>query len=235
MKFKIIRSEGFCSLRLTIAPNEIIKAESDALVLRDETIEVAASIDGGIVSGMMRRLGKESIFMQHISTRDGQSGNVLLSPKKIGDVFPLELTQNHGRYYLHKDGFLAAEKNVEVHTHTQSVIKSIFSKEGMFILEITGQGLVWVEGFGRIFEYNLGEGEQVIVNNEHLVAWESHMDYQIIKSGKGILSSVLSGGGLACKVKGPGKLLVQSHSRNKYIDWIITNMKFPKGKSQDTR
>ena len=48
----------------------------------------------------------------------------------------------------------------------------------------------------------LGNGEQHIVDNGHLVAW--NCNYAIEKAGGGGMSAMKSGEGLVCRFTGPG-------------------------------
>ena len=62
-------------------------------------------------------------------------------------------------------------------------IKSaIFGGEGLFVLQVTGTGLLLVASFGAIHRKQLGYGERYVVDTGHLVAWEGHMPYELRKA-----------------------------------------------------
>lgn len=75
------------------------------------------------------------------------------------------------------------------------------------------------------------EGEKYIVDNGHLVAWNTKYVMERVASG-GIISGFASGEGLVCKFTGPGTVFIQtrnavslvfllisqSEARKKYLD-----------------
>ena len=55
------------------------------------------------------------------------------------------------------------------------------------------------------------EGEKYIVDNGHLVAWNTKYILERIASG-GIISGLASGEGLVCKFTGPGTVFIQTRN-----------------------
>lgn len=55
------------------------------------------------------------------------------------------------------------------------------------------------------------EGERYIVDNGHLVAWNTKYVLERVASG-GIVSSLASGEGLVCKFTGPGTVFLQTRN-----------------------
>ena len=83
----------------------------------------------------------------------------------------------------------------------------------MFLLQISGAGLLLVSSFGAIHRRTLRPGEQYVVDTGHLVAWEGHMQYNIRKAAKsGYLRSFLSGEGMVAEFTGPGEILIQTRN-----------------------
>ena len=96
------------------------------------------------------------------------------------------------------------QKGVEINTAMQNLTQGLFSREGFFVLGVKGKGTVFLSSFGAIHAVNLAEGEEVIIDNGHLVAWPDHMKYKIEKASNGWISSMMSGECLVCRFKGPG-------------------------------
>jgi uncharacterized protein (AIM24 family) len=67
-------------------------------------------------------------------------------------------------------------------------------------------GRLFVSSFGMIHPLTLTGGEEILIDNQHLVAWPENMDYQIEKAASGWISSFTSGEGLVCRFRGPGKV-----------------------------
>jgi uncharacterized protein (AIM24 family) len=99
-------------------------------------------------------------------------------------------------------------------------MKGLFSKAGFFVVKISGTGLVFISSFGAIHPINLAPGEQIIIDNGHLVAWPDYMQYSIEKAAKGWISSWTSGESLVCRFTGPGTVLIQTRNPNSFKAWI---------------
>ena len=53
----------------------------------------------------------------------------------------------------------------------------MFSGEGFFVNRISGVGILFVTSLGAIVQRSLKQGEQWIVDNGHLVAWNCSIYY----------------------------------------------------------
>jgi uncharacterized protein (AIM24 family) len=64
------------------------------------------------------------------------------------------------------------------------------------------------------------EGEKYIVDNGHLIAWNTKYVLERVASG-GIISGLASGEGLVCKFTGPGTVFMQTRNqvRNALDTW----------------
>jgi len=71
-----------------------------------------------------------------------------------------------------------------------------------------------INAFGAIETLDL-DGE-LIVDTGHLVAFDDGIDYSIDKAGGGWIQSFLSGEGLVLRMRGRGKLYIQSRNPNEF-------------------
>lgn len=92
-------------------------------------------------------------------------------------------------------------------TKTQSLGKAMFSGEGLFLHKFTGRGTVFVMSLGAIIQRQLRQGEELIVDNGHLVAW--NCSYAIERAGGSLSSSMHTSEGLVCRFTGPGTIYLQ--------------------------
>lgn len=218
MKYEVLYQGAFAMLKVVLEPGDSVKAESGAMVSMSPTLELRGTTDGGIMRGLGRMLSGEKFFFQEISAARG-AGEVLLAPASMGDIYALELDGSH-RLLVQKDGFLAGTEGIEVSTKMQNLSRGIFSGEGFFIVEISGRGTVFLSSYGAIHEVRLARGEEIVIDNGHLVAWPDHMQYNIEKSSKGWFSSVTSGEVLVCRFRGEGVVLIQSRNPAGFGNWI---------------
>lgn len=219
MKHEILYQHSFPVVKCELSQGESIKAESDAMVAMSATLDVTGSTGGGIVGGLARKfLTGESFFFQRITASRG-AGSVLLGHSAPGGIADIMLDGQHG-LRVQKNGFLAAEESVEIDTAMQNLSKGLFSRTGFFVLNVHGKGVVFVSCFGAIHTINLEAGEEVIIDNGHLVAWPDYMDYTVEKASSGWFSSIASGEGLVCRFRGPGTILIQTRNPEAFSSWL---------------
>lgn len=73
--------------------------------------------------------------------------------------------------------------------------------------------------------WQLVENEKYIVDNGHLVAWNTKYVMERVASG-GIISGFASGEGLVCKFTGPGTVFIQTRNAVSLFIPFILNSKF---------
>ncbi|EGO61436.1 hypothetical protein NEUTE1DRAFT_120406 [Neurospora tetrasperma FGSC 2508] len=137
-------------------------------------------------------------------------GELLLAPAMLGDITSLRLDGSQTWSVSH-DGYLASTQNVTKDYKRQGLGKAMFSGEGLWVYKISGTGLLWLTSFGAIVRKDLADGEKYIVDNGHLVAWNTKYILERVASG-GLLSGFASGEGLVCKFTGPGTIFIQTRN-----------------------
>ncbi|KAJ2901699.1 hypothetical protein MKZ38_001509 [Zalerion maritima] len=145
-------------------------------------------------------------------------GELLLGPAMLGDVTPIRLSGKE-TWSVGQDAFVACTQGVVKDFKRQSLGKAIFSGEGWWVYKIQGVGLLWITSFGAIIRKDLQDGEQYIVDNGHLVAWNTKYIMERIASG-GIISGMASGEGLVCKFTGPGTVYIQTRNAKSFAAYI---------------
>ena len=179
------------------------------------TIDVEGRMDGGILRGLARKfLSGESLFFQELIARRG-AGKVIFGQSKIGGILDVELDGSYG-LTIQKDGFLASTQGIDIDTKMQNLTRGLLSGEGFFVLNATGRGTIFIASYGVIHPINLDNGEEVIIDNGHLVAWPDYMDYKIERASNGWISSLTSGEGVVCRFRGPGIVLIQTRNPNNF-------------------
>ncbi len=118
---------------------------------------------------------------------------------------------NNQTFMVQSSSYLAGDTSLVVDTKFGGA-KSFFGGEGLFVLQISGAGLLLVSSFGAIHRKNLRLGERYVVDTGHLVAWEGHMQYSLRKAASGFFKSFLSGEGMVAEFSGPGEILIQTRN-----------------------
>lgn len=205
-------------LKVNIPNGMSIKAESGAMVTMSSSMDVDGKLEGGLLGGIGRMFSGEKFFFQTLKAARGD-GEVLLAPSMIGDLEAIELDGTTS-YMVQKDGFFAGSESLTVSTQMQNLAKGLFSGEGFFVLNISGKGVLFVSSFGAIHPIELQHGEEIIIDNQHLVAWPENMNFSIEKASSGWISSLTSGEALVCRFRGPGKLFIQTRNSDGFAHWI---------------
>ncbi len=218
MKYEILYGNAFPIIKLYLQQGERIKAESDAMVSMSTTIDLDGKLEGGILKGFGRMLAGEKFFFQTLVANRGP-GEAILASSVPGGIIDVELDGSYG-LSVQKDGFLAASDSISVDTQMQNLTRGLFSGEGFFILNVKGKGTVFLNSYGAIHPINLEAGEEVIIDNAHLVAWPDYMQYTIEKASAGWISSWTSGEGLVCRFRGPGTVLIQTRNPKGFGSWV---------------
>lgn len=205
-----IKHQGAFALAVVnLQSEQTIAAEAGAMVSMSANVDLHSELKGGVFGALKRTVGGESAFVSTFTARGGP-GEVTFAPGVPGDVAGIEM-QNQA-FMVQSSSYLAGDISLVVDTKFGGA-KSFFGGEGLFVLQISGSGLLLVASFGAIHRRTLRPGEQYVVDTGHLVAWEGHMQYNLRKAAKsGYLRSMLSGEGMVAEFTGPGEILIQTRN-----------------------
>jgi uncharacterized protein (TIGR00266 family) len=186
-----------------------ISAEAGAMVSMSSNVDLNSQMKGGVFGALKRAVGGESAFVSTFTAKGGP-GEVTLAPGAPGDIAGIEM-QNQA-FKVQSSSYLAGDTSLQVDTKFGGA-KAFLGGEGLFVLEVSGTGLLLVSSFGAIFRRVLRPGEQYVIDTGHLVAWEGHMQYNLKKAASsGFFRSMMSGEGLVAEFSGPGEILIQTRN-----------------------
>lgn len=207
--WEIQHQGAFALAVVNLQGEQAISAEAGAMVSMSANIDLNSEMKGGLLGGLKRMVGGESAFVSTFTARGG-AGEVTLAPGMPGDVAGIEM-QNQ-TFLVQSSSYLAGDTSLQVETKFGGA-KSWLGGEGLFLLQVSGTGLLLVSSFGAIHRKTLRPGERYVVDTGHLVAWEGHMQYQLRKAAKsGFFRSFLSGEGMVAEFAGPGEILIQTRN-----------------------
>jgi uncharacterized protein (TIGR00266 family) len=214
MKYELLYQPSFAVARILLEMGESIRAESGAMVSMSTSVKLESKASGGIGKMFGRMLGGESAFLTTFTAEQG-AGEVLLAPSTPGDIMPLTVT---GPVMVTSGSYLAGDVSLE--TETVASMKSFFGGEGLFMMRISGQGLLLLSAFGAIHAIQLQAGQSYIVDTGHLVAFSDGMGYALKKAAKGLLGSLTSGEGIVAELTGPGTIYIQTRTPSGFASWL---------------
>ena len=210
MNVEILHQPDSAIARVTLESGEELVAEAGCMIAMSGYINASTTLrqgkGGGILGGLKRLVAGESLFLS-VFRSPKAGGEVFLAPKFMGDILLYQVTAIG--LVVQSTSYLASENNVDIELGFQG-LKSIFSGESVFWLNVTGNGGVILSSFGAIYEIDV-DGEY-IVDTGHIVAFEKSLNFEITKAGSSWLGAFLGGEGLVCRFKGQGKIYCQSHN-----------------------
>ncbi|MDX2212413.1 MAG: TIGR00266 family protein [Oculatellaceae cyanobacterium bins.114] len=216
--YTIEHSPAYASLQLQLQANQTVLVESGAMAAMDAWIKMKSKVRGGLMKGLGRMLGGESLFLSEF-TSEGKPGELYVSPGVPGDIQHYYLEGNS--LMVQSSGFVAASPSVEMDTKFQG-FKGFFSGESLFLLKATGRGDIWFSSYGAILEIPVS-GDYV-VDTGYIVAFEDTLNYKVEVLGglsfKSLRTSIFGGEGLVCRFSGTGKLWVQSRQLSSFINFV---------------
>jgi len=218
LHYQLLYPDAFSTLKVYLEHGESIKAESDAMIAMSSTVDVEGKLEGGLLGGIGRMLAGEKFFLQTLAARRGP-GEVMLAQSSPGDIQSVELDGSRA-YILQKDGYLAGTDSLQVSAKVQNLMQGLFSGEGFFILKVSGRGTLFISSYGAIHPIDVPPGAEVVIDNNHLVAWPDGMQYKMEKASSGWISSFTSGEGMVCRFWGPGRVYIQSRNTAGFGSWV---------------
>ena len=141
------------------------------------------------------------------SVSNANDGKLALAPSSPGQVIALELGEK--QYRLNDGAFLALDGSAQYSMKRQSIGRAFFGGQGgLFVMTTEGQGTLLANSFGSIKKLEL-KGDTITIDNAHVVAWSSELDYDIHLEN-GFLQSIGTGEGIVNTFRGTGEIYVQS-------------------------
>lgn len=206
--YEIQHQPSFSLAVIQLQPEQAILAEAGAMVSMSANVELQTEMKGGFFGAIKRAAGGESAFVSTFTARGG-AGEVCFAPGMPGDIAALELSNQ--MFFVQSSSYLAGDSSLAVDTKWGGA-KSFFGGEGLFVLQVSGNGLLLLSSFGAIHRKSLQPGERYVVDTGHLVAWEGTTQYSLRKAAAGFWRSMMSGEGIVSEFIGPGELLIQTRN-----------------------
>ncbi|MBQ6491950.1 MAG: TIGR00266 family protein [Atopobiaceae bacterium] len=202
-----IRGGNFPVVICQLADGEAMRTEGGSMVWMTPNMEMRT--EGGGLGGMFSKaLAGEKMF-QNIYTAHG-AGMITFGSSFPGKVIPIEVGPGKD-WILQKRSFLAAEMGVQLSMHFNKKIGAgLFGGEGFIMQRVSGQGIAFAEIDVELVEYQLGPGQQMIVDTGFVAGFESSVQIDI-QQVKGVKNVLLGGEGLFNTIlTGPGRIWLQT-------------------------
>ena len=216
MEYQLSSTSMAPLVEISLDNNEEIQIESGAMVYHNAAVKLEGKMNSngsGGIGGLLKAAARSVVSGEgfFITTAKGTADNALvaIAPGSIGQI--KELKVGESKWCINDGAFLACDSSVTYNMKKQSVGRAIFGGTGgFFVMETAGNGTMLVNGFGDIVEVDLDGSNPFVVDNFHVVAWESTLAYNI-KAASGMFGFT-TGEGVVNEFTGRGKLLVQTRN-----------------------
>jgi uncharacterized protein (TIGR00266 family) len=208
MEYKIV-GDVMQALQIELRRGEEIYAEAGAMLYMGPGIDLQATMQGGIMKGLMRKfLAGETMFMS-VFRCETATGNLALANPIAGKIFPVQLNGN--TVLAERNAYLAAIGNVDLSVaFTKRFGAGLFGGEGFILQKISGQGLLFLHAGGNMLDFNLAPGETLRVDTGCIVSFADSVSYDIQFVG-GFRNALFGGEGLFyATLTGPGHVVLQT-------------------------
>ncbi|MEL7230666.1 MAG: TIGR00266 family protein [Pseudomonadota bacterium] len=209
-------------VEVELDPGESAIAEAGGMMFKDPDIELSTVFGDGSeqkgsgLFGMLAGAGKrlitgESLFTT-IFTHQGQGkARVAFASPYPGHIIAVKLDEVQGRLICQKDAFLAAAKGVSIGIEFQrKIMTGLFGGDGFIMQKLEGDGWVFVHVGGTTVERTLAPGEELHIDTGCVAAYTGDIDFDVVRAGS-IKSMIFGGEGVFfAKLRGPGKVWIQS-------------------------
>lgn len=150
--------------------------------------------------------------MQVFITEAEGPGQIAFSRDGAGHVFGIHMTEGQG-LHIREHQFLAATDNIEyAYERVKGISNMLLGGTGFFIDKfhcIRGEGILWLHGYGNVFEKILAAGEQIDVEpggwlyKDPSVTMETNV--QSVTTGIFAATNIITN-----RFTGPGRVGIQS-------------------------
>src|SRR5438094_9241689 len=168
---------------VALQPGETLTSEAGAMLFISGDISMDVEMPGGLMGGLRRKLlAGESLFLtRYVANGAGAVG--------ITGAFPGSVRQHE------LEGEIICEKHAYLGHFGEVAIESAFAQrlgmgiggggEGFFLQRLRGKGTVWLHGGGDFLDFDLADGQALVVDTGCMVMIETTVKYEgKIQSGR---------------------------------------------------
>ena len=213
-------------VEVELDPGEGVRAEVGTMTYMEQDIKMQTDTGGGIFRGLKRMVTGESFFITTFLNQAQIARKVAFAAPYPGKIIPLDLTEIGGRFICQKDSFLCAAAGIEIEVaFTKRLGAGLFGGEGFILQRLEGEGLAFLHAGGTIIEKVLEAGEELRVDTGCIVGFAPSVDYDIQFIG-GFKNALFGGEGMfLARLKGPGRVYLQSLPFSRLADRIAVALR----------
>ncbi len=208
MKYSIV-GKRIPTVICELKKGETVIAKKGSMCWMSSNVKTQTVAKGGIGKSFLKIFAGEPIFENRYTAVD-KSAEITFSPHAPCSIKALNIEPKRD-VIVAKSAFIAAESGVELSVKLNKKLKSgIFGKDGFTMHKLSGKGVALIAIDSYALEYDLDEGQSIIVGSGYLAAMDATCTVEV-ESAQNAKSAVFGGDGMFnTVVKGPGKVILQT-------------------------
>lgn len=217
MNYELQGSDTFPIAIIHLQAGEQVQIESGAMIYHNGRVTLDGKMNsngkgglGGMLSALGRSMTSGESFFITTATGNAADANIGIAPANPGKIVVLPVDETH-QWRLNTGAFLASDSTASYNMIRQKTGKALFGGTGgFFVMESTGSGQMLVSAYGDLLAIDLDGATDYVIDNNHVVAWASTLDYHIeFASGT---FGFTTGEGLVNRFSGTGRVYIQTRN-----------------------
>lgn len=208
MQYKIL-GDTLPVVECTLDGGETMITERGSMSWMTPNMKMETTSNGGVGKALGRMFAGEALF-QNRYTAEGGPGTIAFASSFPGSIMAFDIAPGKN-LIVQKSSFLASETGVELSVFFQKKFGAgLFGGEGFIMQKLSGNGTAFVEIDGHVVEYDLADGQSMVIDTGYMAAMTDSCTMEI-KSVPGIKNMLFGGEGIFnTVVRGPGHIWLQT-------------------------
>lgn len=206
---KIQKLENTDSVILKANKSDVFTIAEGTLISMTDTFDVAVKKHKSLKNAIEKMLSGHKIFLEEYTAKE--NGEIILSDDKLGDTVILNLDGSK-KYILERRSFMASYGDIDL-TMKEDGLAGIKDGRGLFVIEVTGTGVLCLSGYGSIIKKDLN-GDSIIIDLDHVILRDTSLSYELVYVEN---TKNVDGEGKAAKISGVGSVWYQTKTFSSFI------------------
>ncbi|MCF8715984.1 AIM24 family protein [Joostella atrarenae] len=202
-----ITCHPYSHLKVELNELESIIVERGALIFSDGDYKLITKSEAKTFNNWIGiAFGGKSIIYNQYNAKEKME--MLFSPNQNAEIFEVEIS-NQKSVIISPDAHFARTNKIEL-----KIIKQNWravAHDGLK-MKASGEGQLFLIGYGEIINKKLSPEKEYLIDEDYLVAYDSHLN--IKRVSRGLKELVSSGEGFLYSIKGDGEIWLQTRDKD---------------------
>lgn len=217
-------------LSIALKPGEHVQSEPGAMMMMSPSIKTDVNC-----GACTRVCTGESCCVTTYENKGSEDGFVSLTPNFPAKVVPLHLPSVNNAFIAKNGSFMSSIGNAEVTADCDTnPVTCCCGGLGQCRQKTAGDGTVFYTAGGTVLQKHLAAGEKVVVDSASIVGFQESVTFGVKPTGA-CCSCCFAGEGCCYgTLEGPGLVMVQSMSFEKYLNAVAPAYQAQNGAAADS-